>query len=83
MILDNILKSLIVDIHIIDKDTQLVIEKSKAFRYVMLWSEPGQDYVCIEPWTAKKNEYNEKKELIYVERDHPFEVEISMSLERC
>ncbi|MDF2910479.1 MAG: Aldose 1-epimerase [Sporolactobacillus laevolacticus] len=66
-----------------DKDTQLVIEKSKAFRYVMLWSEPGQDYVCIEPWTAKKNEYNEKKELIYVERDHPFEVEISMSLERC
>ncbi|MCO7176128.1 aldose epimerase [Sporolactobacillus kofuensis] len=64
-----------------DKDTKLVIEKSKAFRYVMLWSEPGHDYVCIEPWTAKKNEYNEKKELIYVERDHPFEVEISIALE--
>lgn len=63
-----------------DAGHQLVLEKSQAFRYIVLWSEPGKNFVCVEPWTAKKNEYNVGKELIKVEKGQPFKASIAISL---
>lgn len=36
------------------------------FKYVVLWSVEGKPFVCVEPWMAKTNELNEKKELVIV-----------------
>lgn len=65
-----------------DESDVLVIEKDKAFRYLVLWTEKNKDYVCIEPWTAKKNEFNEKKELLYVEKDRPLQLEVTIYLKK-
>ncbi|MCZ8516006.1 aldose epimerase [Paenibacillus filicis] len=36
------------------------------FKYVVLWSVAGQDFVCVEPWMARTDELNRKQELVYV-----------------
>ncbi|WP_100487250.1 aldose epimerase [Sporolactobacillus pectinivorans] len=65
-----------------DESEMLVIEKDPAFRYIVLWTEKGKDYVCVEPWTAKKDEYNEKQDLLYVEKDHPLELSVTFYLQK-
>ncbi|MCO7124638.1 aldose epimerase [Sporolactobacillus shoreicorticis] len=64
-----------------DDSTRLVIEKSPEYRYIVLWTEEDKDYVCVEPWTAKKDEYNSGKELIYVPSEASIQLSVTYSLE--
>lgn len=65
-----------------DDSDVLIIEKDAAFRYVVLWTEKNKNFVCIEPWTAKKNEFNEKHELLYVRKDQPLQLTVTLYLEK-
>lgn len=38
----------------------------KNYRHILLWSLPGEDFICVEPWTAKPDALNSKEELIYI-----------------
>lgn len=40
---------------------------SQAYSYIMLWSVDGCDFVCVEPWTAKNQEFLRGKELLLVD----------------
>ncbi|MCL1632773.1 aldose epimerase [Sporolactobacillus sp. CPB3-1] len=64
-----------------DDSARLVIEKSPEYRYVVLWTEDGKDYVCVEPWTAKKDEYNSGEDLIYVPAGSSIQLSVKYYLE--
>ncbi|WP_134682695.1 aldose epimerase family protein [Brevibacillus migulae] len=42
---------------------QIVMEYGQVFRYIVLWSVAGKDFVCVEPWMGRKDEMNRKEEL--------------------
>lgn len=37
-----------------------------GYRHVLLWSLPGEEFICVEPWTAKPDALNTKEELITI-----------------
>lgn len=39
---------------------------SKDYRHVLLWSLPDEDFICVEPWTAKPDALNTEEELIHI-----------------
>lgn len=47
--------------------SQIIIESGSEFRYTVLWTEPGKEFVCVEPWMAMPNELNNKNELVMIE----------------
>jgi galactose mutarotase-like enzyme len=49
-----------------EKQRRVSIDYDSIFRYVVLWSEEGQNFICVEPWMAKTNELNENNEVVYV-----------------
>jgi galactose mutarotase-like enzyme len=50
-----------------EKQRRVSIDYDSIFRYVVLWSEEGQNFICVEPWMAKTNELNENNEVVYVQ----------------
>lgn len=64
-----------------NKSKNLVIEKDPAFRYTVLWVQEGKDFVCIEPWTAKKDEWNKQEELLFVNPQDLFELNLTIFLQ--
>lgn len=45
----------------------VTMEYSEAFRYVVLWTVAGKDFVCVEPWMALNGELNRGEDLVWVE----------------
>lgn len=45
---------------------------SQDFKYVVLWSLSEQDFICVEPWTAKPNAFNTKEDLLLIEPGETF-----------
>lgn len=60
-----------------DDRKDLHIETATDFRYTVLWTEAGKDFVCIEPWTAKNGELNRKEALIMVDSKDSLETWVS------
>jgi galactose mutarotase-like enzyme len=56
------------------------ITYSEPFKYVMLWSESEKEFVCVEPWMAKTDEFNKKEELIIIKENDSLKTEISIQL---
>lgn len=50
------------------------------FPYVVLWSEEGQDFVCVEPWMAKTDELNRKEELTKIRPNESLHTSIAFSI---
>lgn len=46
---------------------KIVLEYGEEFRYIVLWSVQGKEFVCVEPWMGQKDELNRKAELQYVQ----------------
>lgn len=47
----------------INERKSLLLKYSNEFKYVTLWSEPEKEFLCIEPWMAKPNSLNTKKDI--------------------
>lgn len=45
---------------------KVTMEYGEDFRYVVLWSVAGKDFVCVEPWMSKTGELNRGEELVRV-----------------
>ncbi|ANE45496.1 aldose epimerase [Paenibacillus swuensis] len=41
------------------------LEYSDDFKYVVLWSVAGREFVCVEPWMALTGEFHRRAELVY------------------
>ncbi|WML49026.1 aldose epimerase [Neobacillus sp. PS3-34] len=50
------------------------------FPYVVLWSEEGKDFVCVEPWMAKTDELNRKEELTRISPNESLQTSIAISI---
>lgn len=46
-----------------DKKRKLVIETSEQFKYMVMWTMKGMDFVCVEPWMAAPDAMNTGKDL--------------------
>ncbi|WP_052738020.1 hypothetical protein [Bacillus sp. SA1-12] len=52
----------------------------KEFPYIVLWSEEGQDFVCVEPWMAKTDELNRTDELTMIESGKALYTKVSIAM---
>lgn len=50
-----------------DQKRQITMDYGDVFRYIVLWTEKDQDFVCVEPWMAKTSELNRKEELVMIQ----------------
>lgn len=41
----------------------ITLSYGSEFKYVVLWTEEGTKFICVEPWMALMNEMNRKKDL--------------------
>jgi galactose mutarotase-like enzyme len=61
---------------------KVVIKQDARYKYTVLWVEGNQPFVCVEPWTALTNTFNENKsEALMVKQGEPLEMAIAISLE--
>lgn len=49
-----------------EPNKRVLMTYGDEFKYIYIWSEKGQDFVCVEPWIAKTDELNRKEELILI-----------------
>lgn len=45
---------------------KISMEYSSEFKYIVLWSVIGKNFICIEPWMAKPDAMNTKEDLYYI-----------------
>jgi galactose mutarotase-like enzyme len=53
----------------------------EEFKYVYLWTEKDQEFICVEPWMAMTNELIRKKELVFVKPNETLKTELTISAE--
>jgi len=58
----------------------ITITYGSDFPYVVLWSEEGQDFVCVEPWMAKNDALNSKEALRMIKPKKSLHTAISISI---
>jgi galactose mutarotase-like enzyme len=46
---------------------QIKLDYDESFKYVMLWTEQGKEFICVEPWMAKIGEFHRGDELVMVD----------------
>lgn len=49
-----------------DRKKSITMVYGDEFKYIVLWTESGQPFVCVEPWMAQTDELNRKEELVMV-----------------
>ncbi|WP_255298302.1 aldose epimerase [Brevibacillus dissolubilis] len=78
-LLDAVTQEIAFDLE--DTNQRVVIEYGEEFRFIMLWTEEGQDFVCVEPWMALGNELNRKEQLQMVPDGGVLRTEVGISLQ--
>jgi galactose mutarotase-like enzyme len=53
----------------------------ELFKYIVLWTESGNEFICVEPWMAKTDEFNRKEELVIINGNESLKIEFSIELE--
>ncbi|MED1466879.1 aldose epimerase [Bacillus salipaludis] len=79
VLLDAIKKEISFELPEIKKKVQITY--GDEFKYVYLWTESGQDFLCVEPWMAMTNELNRKEELVFVSPRESLITEMTISAE--
>ncbi|WP_040203824.1 aldose epimerase family protein [Neobacillus jeddahensis] len=50
-----------------DQNKYLTMTYGNEFKYIVLWTESDQEFICVEPWMALTDELNQKEELVMIE----------------
>ncbi|MBS4206182.1 aldose epimerase [Lederbergia citrea] len=79
VLLDAIKKEIAFELPELNK--KVLMKYGEEFKYVYLWTEKGQDFVCVEPWMAMTNEMNRKEELPIIGQDESLKTVITISVE--
>lgn len=45
----------------------IVMNYGEEFKYVVIWTEKGGDFICVEPWMARTFALNRKEELTFIQ----------------
>ncbi|MGM0838457.1 MAG: aldose epimerase [Bacillota bacterium] len=62
--------------------TNITLTYGQEFRYVMLWTEQENDFVCVEPWMSLTDEFNKKNDLLYIEAGDTLKTVFSIALSK-
>ncbi len=46
---------------------EIKIEYGENFKYIVVWTLQGKDFLCVEPWMALPDAFNTKEDLEYIE----------------
>nr|WP_263324525.1 aldose epimerase [Neobacillus sp. Marseille-Q6967] len=60
---------------------RIKLSYGEAFKYVVLWTEKGKDFVCVEPWMAKNDELNRGEELVMIPGKERLTTQFSIELQ--
>jgi galactose mutarotase-like enzyme len=66
--------------HLDELNEEVTIAYGNDFPYIVLWSEEGQNFVCVEPWMAKTDEFNKKDELVMIQPEASLLTSITISV---
>ncbi|MEH7545145.1 aldose epimerase [Neobacillus vireti] len=65
VLLDSIKKEISFELPELRKN--VTMRYGDEFKYIVLWTEAEQEFICVEPWMAMTDELNRKEELVMVE----------------
>lgn len=60
---------------------RIVVRGSEEFQRWVVWTQPGKDFVCLEPWTAAANALNTGERLLVIEPRGERVLRVSIALE--
>lgn len=61
---------------------RIVVRGSEEFGRWVVWTLPGKDFVCLEPWTAAANALNTEERLLVIEPGSERVLSVSIALEQ-
>jgi galactose mutarotase-like enzyme len=61
---------------------RIKLSYGELFKYIVLWTESGSEFICVEPWMAKTDELNRKEELVMINGKDSLQTEFSIELEK-
>lgn len=61
---------------------RMKLEYGKEFKYIVLWTESGKEFICVEPWMALTDEFNRKEEFVMINGQESLETAFSIQLEK-
>jgi len=73
----------------LDKEYKMLIEAAEEFKFLVLWTIQGENFVCVEPWMTAPDAFNIKKGLCVVKPGGSintwvkYEGQLLMGLESC
>lgn len=59
---------------------RIKLSYGEQFKYIVLWTESGNEFVCVEPWMAKTDELNRKDELVMIDGGESLVTEFSIKV---
>lgn len=59
---------------------RIKLSYGKQFKYIVIWTESGNEFVCVEPWMAKTDEMNRKEELVMIDGNQSLVTEFSIEV---
>lgn len=62
-------------------EKRIKLEYGKEFKYIVLWTESGKEFICVEPWMALTDEFNRKEELVMINGQDRLKTEFSINIE--
>lgn len=66
---------------ILDNGDTIRISFSEEFRNILVWSLPGEPFVCVEPWSARPNALNTGEDLLWIGPGEEISAEVCYSVE--
>lgn len=65
-----------------DLNRKITFNYSSQFKYIVLWSVPGSNFICVEPWTSKSAALHSKEDLLYVNPGDSLNLNYSIAVEQ-
>lgn len=64
------------------KKTEIDINFGSAYKYIVVWSLKGKDFVCVEPWTAYVDAMNTGKDKITLQSGKSMSTQVNIKFSR-
>ncbi|MFS0864319.1 aldose epimerase [Fredinandcohnia sp. 179-A 10B2 NHS] len=59
---------------------KIKLDYGNEFKYVVLWTEKGKEFICVEPWMAKNDEFQRGEELVMVQAKETLKTKFKLGL---
>jgi galactose mutarotase-like enzyme len=64
-----------------DLKRKFTMQYSSEFKYIVIWSVEGKEFVCVEPWTAKNGALYTKEDLVYIKAKQSLKLSLSIKVD--